>query len=132
MFLCYKLRIYAENMNMTFQNRVKNEMKLKNWIVKELSAVTGISKRTLDQYLGVRESLPSADNAVKIAKALGVTVEYLVTGETAGTGTLAPDVRSIVEKLEVLDAADRAAVDGLIDSLALRYMKNSTEKAGSA
>lgn len=132
MFLCYKLRIYAENMNMTFQNRVKKEMKLKNWIMKELASRSEVSSRTIEKYLGARESIPTADNAVKIAKALGVTVEYLVTGETAGTGTLATDIRSIVEKLEVLDAADRAAVEGLIDSLALRYMKNSTEKAGSA
>jgi len=100
-------------------------MKLENWIVKELAAASGIGKRTLDTYMDVRAVIPSADNAVKIAKALGVSVEYLVTGETASTEVLPPDIRSIVDKLQVLDAQDRAAVEGLVESLALRYMKNS-------
>ncbi len=37
--------------------------------------------RALDMYLGSQGSMPSADAAVRIAKALNVTVEYLVTGE---------------------------------------------------
>ncbi len=107
-------------------------MKVKGWIVKELAAHSDMSKRTLDSYIGTRQSMPPADNAVKIAKALGVTVEYLVTGETAGAATLEPDLRRIVEKLEVLDAGDRKAVEGLIDSLAVRYLPSSSKKAESA
>lgn len=34
----------------------------------------------MDNYLGVRSSIPPADIAVKIASALNVSVEYLVTG----------------------------------------------------
>ncbi len=100
-------------------------MKLENWTVKELAGAVDISKRTLDTYLDARAQTPPVTNAVKIAKALGVSVEYLVTGETASTEVLPPDIRSIVDKLQVLDAQDRAAVEGLVESLALRYMKNS-------
>ena len=42
--------------------------------------ITGIAKGTLDCYLGARASMPPADIAAKIASALGVTVEYLVSG----------------------------------------------------
>ena len=49
--------------------------------VKELSAATGIPKPTLDCYLSARQVIPPADIAVKIAKVLNVTVEYLICGE---------------------------------------------------
>ncbi|MDR0877250.1 MAG: helix-turn-helix transcriptional regulator, partial [Treponema sp.] len=49
-------------------------------IVKELAAKTGINVNTLNHYLSGNKNIPRADAAVKIARALGVTVEYLVTG----------------------------------------------------
>lgn len=116
---------------MTFQERAKSELKKKGWIVKELAAHTGISKGTLDTYLGTRASLPVADTAVKIAQALDVTVEYLVTGETSRRVVLPLDIRNIVEKLEILDEGDRKAVESLIDTLTLRYLK-SYVRDGSA
>jgi transcriptional regulator with XRE-family HTH domain len=35
---------------------------------------------SIDNYLSVRGRMPSADAAVRIARVLGVSVEYLVTG----------------------------------------------------
>ncbi|MCL2720403.1 MAG: helix-turn-helix domain-containing protein [Treponema sp.] len=49
-------------------------------MVKELSVITKIKKHTLDNYLNTKKTLPNVENAVKIARALGVSVEYLVTG----------------------------------------------------
>ena len=51
-------------------------------IIKELSQKTGISENTLKSYLKSNPVEPKATNSVKIARALGVSVEYLVTGET--------------------------------------------------
>jgi transcriptional regulator with XRE-family HTH domain len=48
---------------------------------KEFAAKAGIKKRALDAYLGAQQSMPPADIAVKIASALGLSVEYLVTGK---------------------------------------------------
>ena len=45
-----------------------------------LSAETGISENTLKSYLKSDSAEPKATNAVAIANALGVSVEYLVTG----------------------------------------------------
>lgn len=64
-----------------FRKNLRNELDYRLLTVKELSAATGIPKPTLDCYLGVRASMPPADIAVKLAKFLGVSVEYLVTGK---------------------------------------------------
>ena len=65
----------------SFKENLRNELDFQGLTVKELSAKTGIIKGSIDNYLGVRESIPPADVAVRIAKALHVSVEYLVTGK---------------------------------------------------
>ena len=66
---------------MKFKENLKSELAYQDILVKELADRTGISKRTLDNYLRDKNSNPTAENAVKIAQALGVSVEYLVTGK---------------------------------------------------
>lgn len=68
-------------MDSIFKKTLRSEMEFKDIKIKELATKTGISARTLEGYLGSRASIPPADVAVKIAKALDVSVEYLVTGE---------------------------------------------------
>lgn len=65
---------------MSFKENLKTELEFRGILVKELAAKSGISRRTLDNYLRNNESQPTAENAVNIAKALDVSVEYLVTG----------------------------------------------------
>ena len=65
---------------MGFKENLKSELNYAGMMVKELSAITGIKKHTLDNYLNTHNSIPNAIAAVKIAQALGITVEYLVTG----------------------------------------------------
>jgi transcriptional regulator with XRE-family HTH domain len=67
-------------MDTDFKKILRSELDYLDWTVKELSAKTGIAKGTLNCYLGTRASMPTADVAIKIAVALGVSVEYLVTG----------------------------------------------------
>ena len=47
---------------------------------RELAAKSGLSLKTIENYIKKESSIPSADKAVLIAQALGVSVEYLVTG----------------------------------------------------
>jgi transcriptional regulator with XRE-family HTH domain len=69
-----------------FSDRLRLEIDYACLNQKELAAKAGIKKRALDMYLGAQNSMPPADTAVKIAAALGVSVEYLVTGrEIKGT-----------------------------------------------
>ena len=67
-------------MESSFKKNLRDELDFQDIKVKELSAMTGIPKPTLDSYLGVRQPMPPADVAVKIAQDLNVSVEYLVTG----------------------------------------------------
>lgn len=68
---------------MSFKENLKDELNYQGVLVKELSSKSGVGKRTIDNYLRSNESQPTAENAVKIAQALNVTVEYLVTGKNS-------------------------------------------------
>ena len=66
---------------------------------KELAHKTNISLRSIENYLSDNSSIPSADKAVKIAKVLGVTVEYLVTGIDTSTKSSVPSIHGIDEEI---------------------------------
>lgn len=65
---------------MSFRDNLKAELLYQDILVKELAEKSGINKRTLDNYLREKASTPPADVAVRIARALNVSVEYLVEG----------------------------------------------------
>jgi transcriptional regulator with XRE-family HTH domain len=58
----------------------RTELAYSGMLVKELAALSGVNKYSIDNYLNARGQVPSVEAAVKIARALGVTVEYLVNG----------------------------------------------------
>ena len=83
-------------------------------LVKELAALSGVKKKTLDSYLGSRHYTPSVEAAIGIAKALGVTVEFLATGKDGGKArpisALHVDIQEIVAAAERLSNKDRHIV----------------------
>ena len=64
-----------------FSRRLRSEIEYLGLTQKEFAAKAGIKKRALDAYLRTQQSMPPADTAVKMASALGLSVEYLVTGK---------------------------------------------------
>jgi len=64
-----------------FSRRLRSEIEYIGLNQKEFAAKAGIKKRALDAYLRAQQSMPPVDTAVKIAAALGLSVEYLVTGK---------------------------------------------------
>jgi transcriptional regulator with XRE-family HTH domain len=78
-----KFGFSAYSKNMGFRENLKSELTYSGLLVKELAAQAGIKKHTIDNYLCVRGRMPAADVAVRIARVLGVSTEYLVTGQTA-------------------------------------------------
>jgi len=105
---------------MGFRENLKNELIFNGMLVKELASEAGIHKRALDTYLlNENSSMPPADTAVKIARALGVSVEYLVTGEEIIFPT---DIRLILKSLIKLNEKDRKIIAILANAL--------TEKQG--
>lgn len=105
---------------MGFRENLKEELNFSGMLVKELAAKTGLNKRTLDKYLRVNGSIPSADAAVKIARVLNVSVEYLVTGQDSRpvpSAALRSPVRNLVEVAENLDKEYCKVVLGLAEAL---------------
>jgi transcriptional regulator with XRE-family HTH domain len=100
---------------MGFRENLKQELTFNGMLVKELASASGLHKRALDTYLlSENASMPPADAAVRIAQALGVSVEYLITGDQT---VLPHDVRHIVRRLLQLGEKDRQVVSVLINAL---------------
>jgi transcriptional regulator with XRE-family HTH domain len=83
-----------------FSKRLRSEIEYLGLYRKEFAAKAGIEKRALDTYLGAQQSMPPADIAVKIAAALGVSVEYLITGKAYKEKT---DISKYLQFKDVLD-----------------------------
>lgn len=97
---------------MGFRENLRSELAYQGMMVKELAATTGISRHTLDNYLNIRKRMPTADVAVKIAQALGVSVEYLVTGmeNEPDKSTFGRDIRVLSQNFKLLSENDRKMV----------------------
>jgi transcriptional regulator with XRE-family HTH domain len=66
---------------MSFRDNLREALDFLGMEQKELAEKTGLSLKTIENYVKKDSSVPSADKAVLIAAALGVTVEYLVSGK---------------------------------------------------
>ena len=66
---------------MTFKDRLRAEIEYKGLPIKEISEAAGINNNTFLSYIDARGYLPNVETAVKIARVLGVSVEYLVKRE---------------------------------------------------
>ena len=109
---------------MGFRENLKAELQFAGMPVKELAARSGIKKGTIESYLNVQECTPSATAAISIAKALGVSVEYLVEGREGGKSrplaALPRDIQDIVRAAEQLNTKDRQVVLTLANTLRKR------------
>lgn len=64
----------------TFLENLKDELSYQGLTQKELSEKTGISVNTIRGWFS-KDLVPDVFNAVKIAQALNLSVEYLATGK---------------------------------------------------
>ena len=112
---------------MGFAENVKNELDFQGMQLKELSIKTGISRNTLDKYLsGIKATQPGVENAVKIAQALGVSVEYLVLNSENNkteSKTLSKEQQLIIREYNTLDSFNKQTVQDLLNSLSTRQKK---------
>lgn len=104
-----------------FKTRLRAEIEYSALLHKELAALAGVPKRTLDMYVGNRSAMPPADVAVRLAKVLGVSVEYLVTGENEHTSNhLSQQQKNILEAFNRLSEHEKYSIERLIVNLAYR------------
>ena len=112
----------------SFRENLRKELDYQGMIVKELSAKTGIPVATLDCYLGTRATMPSVEAAVKIAKALQVSVEYLVIGENFNNqkthAMLDREALELIRLVECFNSEQCKAVLNLVHSFKIKpYLK---------
>ena len=108
------LLIFVYPTIMGFGENLKQELIYNGMVKKELSAASGVNKRAIDTYVRTKASMPPADIAVKIAKALGVTVEYLVTGEDS---SMSKEVNRITRSILNLNKRDRRLITLLVKAM---------------
>lgn len=106
---------------MTFFDRLKSFMDNKKLNGRELTRILGINSANYTFWK--QGSLPRADLAVRIAKEVGSSVEYLVTGESSD-GLDASDT-DVLEKLHSLSPESKNAVLTLLDALSKQEAKST-------
>ncbi len=102
---------------MDFKTRLKEEMEYRGIQHKELAAKADIKPRALLTYVAQVPSMPPADAAVRIAKALNVSVEYLVTGEDSLNNNKSNNLHEIIRDLSMLKEDELLIVKRMIHSL---------------
>ena len=96
---------------MGFKENLKSELSFSGMLVKELAVKSGVNKYSLDNYLNARGQTPSIEVGYRIANALGVSVEYLITGEENNDGDKSnAEIRIIAQLAEQLDDENRKFV----------------------
>ena len=105
---------------MGFKENLKDELLYKGMSSKELAILTGLSQGSISNYLKENSSIPSADIAVKIANALNVSVEYLVTGKNSQIPVkeYPAEIKMISDKLENFSEHDKKIISTLVNIIA--------------
>ena len=104
---------------MNFKERLREEIEYKGLLIKEISALAGVNNNTFLSYIDARGSLPNVETAVKIAKVLGVSVEYLVTGENSESANDSKytEIQEIINDLNLLDKNQVLTIKKMIHAL---------------
>lgn len=93
---------------MGFREFLKDELTYQGLTTRELAEKSGVNKRTIDHYLMANPQEPSVTNAHKIAEALGVSIEYLLTGKEYQNSTpITGELLELVQTFLTLSAEQR-------------------------
>ncbi len=114
---------------MSFKENLKEAMYCKNLTTVQLAALTNINPGTISSYLKTKNSMPPADKALKLAKALDVSVDFLVNGfdskSESSIQQKSPfpiEVFKIAKELDGLDKEELAIITSMV-----RFIKKRKE-----
>lgn len=109
---------------MSFNENLKEAMYCKNITTMQLADLTDINSGTISNYLKTKGSMPPADKALKLAKALDVSVDFLVNGFDSKTESsihqkspFSIEVFKIAQKMDSLDKDELTIINSMIDLL---------------
>jgi transcriptional regulator with XRE-family HTH domain len=109
---------------MDFYERVKALVKIQKTTISSIARIAGLSIDSYNSYKR-HHNQPRADEAVKIATALDVSVEYLVTGKNPDN--ISKEDCLLLDKWHKLDSGTKKSVNLLIDA-ALAERSKDTKK----
>ena len=105
-----------------FWERVDEELEYKGMNRKTLATEVGFNLGNIGKGIQLGSS-PSADTAVKIARVLNVSVEYLVTGENSSLKKEGVDIKkykeyaSLISQLDSLPEKQKELVKSIISKM---------------
>ncbi|WP_294428356.1 helix-turn-helix transcriptional regulator [uncultured Treponema sp.] len=103
---------------MGFRENLKAELEYQDIRTKDLADKAGVQKRTIDHYLMNNPQEPSVTNAFKIAQALNVSVEYLMTGrEIQGKLPLTKELVDFINGYLTLNSKKQAVIKEMVEIL---------------
>ena len=102
---------------MDFRDRLREEIEYSGFLDKEVADRAGITKRAIDSYVGMRGCMPSAEVAVRLARVLGCSVEYLVTGRDTRQRHLDNKTRRLVQLFQQLSDAEQDSLLQLLERM---------------
>ena len=91
---------------------------LKGFTDAEISRICDFSKSTLSDWKSGKGT-PKTDKLILIARCLGTTVEYLMTGEKPEIPGFEPEHLELIELYSKLKTEQKSAVLNLLRSIAL-------------
>jgi len=107
---------------MSFKENLKEAMYCKNLTTLQLAALTDINSGTISSYLKTKNSMPPVDKALKLAKALDVSVDFLVNGFDSKTESsiqhkspFSIEVFKLAQKMDGLEKDELAIISTLIE-----------------
>lgn len=109
------------------KENLRKAVKASGLYVKEVSAHSGVSKRTIDKWLEIEAINPRAMDLYKVARALKKTVEELLTGRTA-EGVPA-EALELAQKIAGLPEGDREELGALVE---IKLSRTKRGRAGDA
>ena len=93
-----------------FWTNVKEELEYNLITQKELASAIGISYNTLQSWI-TKDRLPDAEQALKIAKQLNTSIEYLVTGKNEEQKGIKTNLQDMLPKLNHLSNENLELID---------------------
>lgn len=104
---------HFSNVYMTFGERITHQRKQQKWSQDELAKQVGTSAPIIGRY--ERDEIkPSIEVAAKIATALGVTVDYLISGSMA---FLDKESAKRIQEIQDLNPEDQQHIFTTLDAL---------------
>ncbi len=114
-------------MTMSFNENLKEAMFCKGLTTIQLADLTDINSGTISNYLKTKGSMPPVDKALKLAKALDVSVDFLVNGfeekRKSSIHQKSPfsiEVFKIAQKMDGLEKDELSIITNMIDLLKKR------------